>query len=46
MTGPPTEAARLRFAADLAEVPKKFNRADDGTVPAAGEYLEAIGIRR
>ncbi|RVX47631.1 methyltransferase family protein [Nonomuraea polychroma] len=40
------EATRARFAADLAEVPKKFNRADDGTVLADGEYLEAIGIRR
>jgi ubiquinone/menaquinone biosynthesis C-methylase UbiE len=40
------EATRASFAADLAEVPKKFNRADDGTVLAGGEYLEAIGIRR
>jgi SAM-dependent methyltransferase len=35
-----------RFAADLAEVPVPFNRAKDGTVLAAGEYLEVVGIRR
>ncbi|MFI7697929.1 class I SAM-dependent methyltransferase [Nonomuraea sp. NPDC049480] len=40
------DATLANFAADLAEVPKKFNRADDGTVLAAGEYLEAVGIRR
>jgi len=40
------DATLAKFAADLAEVPKKFNRADDGTVLAAGEYLEAVGIRR
>ncbi|MGP3955268.1 class I SAM-dependent methyltransferase [Nonomuraea sp. 3N208] len=46
LAGTLDEATRASFAADLAEVPKKFNRADDGTVLAAGEYLEAIGIRR
>ena len=35
-----------RFAADLAEVAHQFNRADDGTVAAPSEYLEAVGIRR
>jgi ubiquinone/menaquinone biosynthesis C-methylase UbiE len=35
-----------QFAADLADVPRQFNRADDGTVLAPGEYLEAIGVRR
>lgn len=37
---------RVRFAADLTEVPGQFNRADDGTVLASGEYLEAVGVRR
>ena len=37
---------RAQFAADLAEVPKQFNRAEDGTVLASGEYLEAVGVRR
>jgi ubiquinone/menaquinone biosynthesis C-methylase UbiE len=34
-----------KFAADLAEVPRQFNQAEDGTVAARAEYLEAIGIR-
>ncbi|TMR94955.1 class I SAM-dependent methyltransferase [Nonomuraea basaltis] len=46
LAGTLDEATRASFAADLAEVPKKFNRADDGTVLGAGEYLEAVGIRR
>jgi hypothetical protein len=36
----------VQFAADLAEVPKAFNHAEDGTVAAHAEYLEAVGIRR
>jgi ubiquinone/menaquinone biosynthesis C-methylase UbiE len=40
------DAARSRFAADLAAVPGPFNRTDDGTVLATGEYLEAVGVRR
>jgi ubiquinone/menaquinone biosynthesis C-methylase UbiE len=35
-----------RFAADLADVARRFNRADDGTVVAPSEYLEAVGVRR
>jgi SAM-dependent methyltransferase len=35
-----------RFADDLAGVARQFNRADDGTVVAPAEYLEAVGIRR
>jgi ubiquinone/menaquinone biosynthesis C-methylase UbiE len=35
-----------RFAADLADVPRPFNVASDGTLLAAGEYLEAVGTRR
>lgn len=46
LAGTLDDAGRVSFAADLAEVPRKFNRADDGTVLAAGEYLEAVGIRR
>jgi ubiquinone/menaquinone biosynthesis C-methylase UbiE len=46
LAGTLDEAGRASFAADLAEVPKRFNRAGDGTVLAAGEYLEAVGIRR
>jgi ubiquinone/menaquinone biosynthesis C-methylase UbiE len=34
------------FSAELADVPKQFNRAEDGTVLAGGEYLEAVGVRR
>jgi len=34
-----------RFAADLADVARQFNRAD-GTVVAPSEYLEAVGVRR
>lgn len=40
------EGQRAQFAADLADVPSQFNRADDGTVLAAVEYLEAVGVRR
>ncbi len=35
-----------RFSADLANVARQFNLADDGTVAAGSEYLEAVGIRR
>jgi ubiquinone/menaquinone biosynthesis C-methylase UbiE len=35
-----------RFADDLAGVARAFNRADDGTVAAPSEYLEAVGVRR
>jgi ubiquinone/menaquinone biosynthesis C-methylase UbiE len=35
-----------RFADDLAAVAQQYNRADDGTVAAPSEYLEAVGIRR
>ena len=37
---------RAQFGADLADVPKQFNRAGGGTVLAPGEYLEAVGVRR
>jgi ubiquinone/menaquinone biosynthesis C-methylase UbiE len=36
----------VQFAAELADVPRRFNRADDGTVAATAEYLEAVGIKR
>jgi ubiquinone/menaquinone biosynthesis C-methylase UbiE len=35
-----------RFSADLADVPRAFNSADDGTVAGRAEYLEAVGIKR
>src|SRR5258706_1888965 len=35
-----------RFADDLADVARQFNRASDGTVVAPSEYLEAVGVRR
>jgi len=40
------EATRAQFAADLADVPRQFNRATDGTLRAAGEHLQAVGVRR
>jgi ubiquinone/menaquinone biosynthesis C-methylase UbiE len=46
LAGSLDEDARARFAVDLAEVPRSFNRAQDGTVLADGEYLGAVGIRR
>ncbi|MEV6415317.1 methyltransferase domain-containing protein [Kribbella sp. NPDC051718] len=46
LAGTLSEADLAAFAADLAEVARKFNRADDGTVAAYAEYLEAVGIRR
>jgi len=46
LSGTLSDADRERFAADLAEVPRAVNRADDGTLAAPGEYLEAVGIRR
>lgn len=35
-----------RFADDLAAVARQYNRADDGTLVAPAEYLEAVGVRR
>jgi ubiquinone/menaquinone biosynthesis C-methylase UbiE len=35
-----------RFADDLADVARQFNRAEDGTLVAGAEYLEAVGVRR
>lgn len=35
-----------QFAAELADVPRQFNRADDGTVLAPSEYLEVVGVVR
>jgi ubiquinone/menaquinone biosynthesis C-methylase UbiE len=40
------EDTHARFSADLADVPRQFNRASGGTVLAPGEYLEAVGVRR
>jgi ubiquinone/menaquinone biosynthesis C-methylase UbiE len=46
LAGTLSDEDRPRFAADLAEVARRFNRADDGTVAADAEYLEAVGVRR
>ncbi|MEU4620678.1 hypothetical protein AB0G04_11970 [Actinoplanes sp. NPDC023801] len=35
-----------KFAADIADVARRFNTATDGTVVAPGEYLQAVGVRR
>ena len=35
-----------RLANDLAELARQFNKAEDGTVVAPSEYLEAVGIVR
>ncbi|TDD60376.1 class I SAM-dependent methyltransferase [Kribbella antibiotica] len=35
-----------RFAADLADVPRAFDYATDGTVAARAEYLEVVATRR
>lgn len=34
------------FAAELADVPRRFNVATDGTLVAPAEYLEAVGVVR
>jgi hypothetical protein len=46
LAGTLPEPERQRFADELAGVARQFNRADDGTVVAPSEYLEAVGIRR
>jgi ubiquinone/menaquinone biosynthesis C-methylase UbiE len=46
VSGGLSDVDRARFAEDLAGVARQFNRADDGTVAAVAEYLEAVGIRR
>jgi ubiquinone/menaquinone biosynthesis C-methylase UbiE len=46
LAGTLSGADQQRFADDLANVARQFNRADDGTVAAPAEYLEAVGLRR
>jgi ubiquinone/menaquinone biosynthesis C-methylase UbiE len=46
LSGTLSEADLAQFAAELADVPRQFNRADDGTVVAPSTYLEAVGIRK
>jgi ubiquinone/menaquinone biosynthesis C-methylase UbiE len=46
LSGSLTDERLAEFAVDLAAVAREFNRADDGTVAAPAEYLEAVGIRR
>jgi SAM-dependent methyltransferase len=40
------DETRERFANDLADVARQFNRATDGTLVASSEYLEVVGTRR
>jgi SAM-dependent methyltransferase len=40
------EHGRARFAADLAAELERFNRATDGTLVAAAEYLEVVAVRK
>lgn len=35
-----------KYAADLADVARRFNRAEDGTLVGVAEYLEAVGVKR
>jgi ubiquinone/menaquinone biosynthesis C-methylase UbiE len=46
LAGALDDGQRAQLAADLADVPRQFNRSGDGSVLAAAEYLEAIGVRR
>lgn len=46
LAGTLSEADLEKFADDLADVARQYNRADDGTLAAPSEYLEAVGIRR
>jgi ubiquinone/menaquinone biosynthesis C-methylase UbiE len=46
LAGTLSQADLATFADDLAEVARQFNRADDGTLAAPSEYLEAVGVRR
>jgi SAM-dependent methyltransferase len=46
LAGSLDEGAQAQLAADIAGVTGPFNLADDGTVFAPGEYLEAVGVRR
>src|SRR5215467_9607431 len=46
LSGTPSTSDLDRFADDLAAVAPQFHRADDGTVVAPSEYLEAVGIVR
>jgi ubiquinone/menaquinone biosynthesis C-methylase UbiE len=46
LAGTLTAEQARRFADELADVPRAFNVADDGTLVAPGEYLEAVGVRR
>jgi hypothetical protein len=46
LAGTLAETDRDAFAADLADVAQRFNRAADGTLVAPSEYLEAVGVHR
>ena len=40
------EAAQLKLASDLIALVQRFNRAHDGTVVAAGDYLEIVVTKK
>jgi hypothetical protein len=40
------EEKAAEFTADIADVPRPFNIATDGTLLGPSEYLEAVGVRR
>lgn len=40
------EAGQEGYATDLVDMIRRSNRADDGTVVVASEYLEAVAVRR
>jgi ubiquinone/menaquinone biosynthesis C-methylase UbiE len=46
LTGSLSDGDVDQFSEDLADVARQYNRAEDGTVAAPAEYLEAVGIRR
>ncbi|GAA1588065.1 class I SAM-dependent methyltransferase [Kribbella sancticallisti] len=46
LAGSLSEQDLATFAADLADVPRKYNYAEDGTLAGRAEYLEAVGIKR
>ncbi|WP_460370472.1 class I SAM-dependent methyltransferase [Actinocorallia lasiicapitis] len=46
LSGTLTEDDLAKFADELADVAREYNRADDGTVAAPADYLEVVGIRR
>jgi ubiquinone/menaquinone biosynthesis C-methylase UbiE len=46
LAGTLDEEKSAQFSADIADVARRYNRADDGTLFAPSDYLEAVGVRR